>query len=178
MRGVTLARSPFGSHRGPFCFKSTTLLTIYFRIGVKVSPLSFLRRWGRSVGIAALLPFLSVGCVPATLADRLPEFDAKARADLSIPDSAPQPRVVIVDEARKATLAREIVGILDITGGGLYDPSAQTIYLDPNKATEGSLYHELTHHYYRYMSDAQRNECLARLYEFFVTRGSFGGCPR
>ncbi len=32
VRGATLARSLFRSHRGPFCFKSATLLSIYFRI--------------------------------------------------------------------------------------------------------------------------------------------------
>jgi len=33
VRGATFARSPFRLHRGPFCFTSAPLLTIYFRIG-------------------------------------------------------------------------------------------------------------------------------------------------
>lgn len=111
------------------------------------------------------------------LADRLPELDARIRGDLNMPAQTPSPRLVIVDDARRATLGRAVLDMLRDSGGGLYDPNQQIIYLDRYKASDGSLYHELMHHYFRFMSDAQRSECLARLYEIHAARSaSFSGC--
>ena len=133
---------------------------------------------GLNVGWAVLLwQVLTLGCAPATLVNRFPDIDARVRGDLGIADDAPRPTLVLVDTETVSRLDAEVRGLLRTSGGGLYDPNRQIIYLDASRPREETLYHELVHHYYRYMSDAQRNECLARLYEAHATLGSFPGCP-
>ena len=61
-----MARSPFRSHRRPFCFRFTTLLTIYFRIGanrlsVILAKLALVIAVGRRIGAL----FFDGGGVPA-----------------------------------------------------------------------------------------------------------------
>ena len=73
-------------------------------------------------------------------------------------------------------LSAELRAPLHASGGAIYDPNTQTIYLDGSRYRDGSLYHELAHHYIRFMSEEQRSECLARLYELHVTSSSFRGC--
>lgn len=142
----------------------------------------------RRVTGAALLFVLSplaAGCAavgaPGLLGAFSPPFaeaDARVRGDLGIPDDAPRPRIVLADAKTLAGLDAEVRSTLHGTGGGLYDPNAQTIYLDASRYREASLYHELAHHYMRFMTREQRDECLARLYELHVARGSFSGCAR
>jgi hypothetical protein len=142
----------------------------------------------RRVKGAALLLVLSAlvaGCAAAGSPGLLGGFstpfaeaDARVRGDLGIPDEAPSPRIVLADAKTLAGLDAEVRSTLHVTGGGLYDPNTKTIYLDASRYREASLYHELAHHYMRFMTERQREECLARLYELHVTRSSFPGCVR
>jgi hypothetical protein len=119
------------------------------------------------------------GCVTTTIAANFKEIDARVRGDLFIPDDAPTPKFVIVDQKALSNLSDEFSNFLLASGGGAYDPNTQTIYLDGSRYRDGILHHELIHHYVRFMSESQRIECLARLYEVHVSsNSSFVGCPR
>jgi hypothetical protein len=114
--------------------------------------------------------------LPAAQRDLAP-FDARVRSDLGVPATAPQPKLVLLDAAALASLPVEYQNVLRASGGGLYDPNTQTIYLDASRYRDGLLYHELAHHYLRFLSEPQRSECLARLYEVHASRNSsFTGC--
>lgn len=119
-----------------------------------------------------------LGCVRATISDSFPLFDARVRGDLGIPDKVATPRLVILDDKAMSKLASELKAPLLASGGAVYDPNTQTIYLDESRYRYGSLYHELAHHYIRFMPETQRFECLARLYELHLTNSSFSGCSR
>jgi len=141
----------------------------------------FLKR----TAVLALLVSLGGGCAGAHLLSgsaaipaRFADADARVRGDLGIPDEAPAPRIILADAKTLAGLDAEVRSTLHVTGGGLYDPNTKTIYLDASRYREASLYHELAHHYMRFMTERQREECLARLYELHVTRSSFPGCVR
>ena len=126
----------------------------------------------------ALLPTL-IGCSVPVIAGNFREIDARVRGDLFIPDSAPAPKIVIVDAGMLPRLDSEVKDVLATSGGAVYDPNSQTIYLDASRYRDGILHHELVHHYSRYMTESQRIECLARLYEVHVSsNSSFAGCPR
>ena len=127
--------------------------------------------------IIILLAVFAASCVHATaVPSRFAEADARVRGDLGIPDETPSPRVVLADEKTLARLDAEVRRALHVSGGGLYDPKTQTIYLDASRYRDASLYHELAHHYMRFMTEQQRQECLARLYELHIARSSFSGC--
>ncbi len=127
-----------------------------------------------------ILPFLLVAsCGPVTITNRFEEIDARARGDLFVPEDAPSPQLILVDEKAMTRLDGGLKEFLLASGGGVYDPNTQTIYIDESRYREGILGHELVHHYVRFMSESQRIECLARLYEVHVSsNSSFAGCPR
>ena len=148
-------------------------------------PFFFSVRLVKGATLLVLLSPLAVGCAGGAFAGfhgatpaRFAEADARVRADLGVPDGAPSPRVVLVDRMPPATLDARVREELRQSGGGLYDPQTQTIYLDASRFRDPSLYHELVHHYVRFMTEQQREECLARLYELHVAHGSFSGCAR
>lgn len=147
--------------------------------GPAASPLFFVPMQAlRIAALAFLAPSLMAGCVHAgTPADRLSDFDARVRADLGIPDAAPSPRLVVLDGRNPDKLDKDLKALLDTSGGGLYDRRTQTIYIDGTRYREGSIYHELVHHYFPFIPEKQREECLARLYEVLATlHSSFNGC--
>jgi len=130
------------------------------------------------LGVAVLPALGLVACSVAAPSDHLDEFDARVRGDFFIPEETPHPKVVIVDAKGLSSLPSEYRDFLRASGGALYDPNTQTIYLDGSRYREGILYHELAHHYIHFMSEQQRFECLARLYEVHVSsNSSFAGCP-
>ncbi len=139
----------------------------------------------RPVAVAILWNALVAGCqaIPsAGLVARshaLATQDARVRADLGIPEAAPSPRLIFLDGSALARLDADLRELLRSSGGGLYDRKTQTIYIDGTRYREGSVYHELVHHYFPFLSEKQREECLARLYEVLASQhSSFNGCAQ
>ncbi len=128
------------------------------------------------LALITLLLSLILGCVRATIPDSFTRFDARVRGDFGIPDNVPAPRLIMVDDKAMSGLNPELRAAVLASGGAVYDPNTQTIYLDQSRYRDGSIYHELAHHYIPYMTESQRFECLARLYELLATNSSFSGC--
>ena len=123
-----------------------------------------------------ILSILTWACSPIGPVTRFAEIDRRVRQDFGIPEQVPSPRVVLVDGDLISRLDDHIRVNLMTSGGGIYDPQTHTIYLDRYRYEDNVIFHELVHHYFRFLPEGQVSECLARLYEAYAATVPFPGC--